>query len=122
MEAFGKNAVTNDKIIFPAAKDLYDFLKAKERAGDFDWIELKKKAKGNKAKKYGMRIQKNHLKWIPRPGEIGCVMRGDIKEYNAMPGISTWHRFVAVDDETPEGVLYVSENSCFCFVSFCFLF
>jgi len=54
------------------------------------------------------------MEWIPRSGEVGCVMRGYVKDYQAMPGISTWHRFVAMDNDTEEGVLHVSELSCFC--------
>ena len=108
-----ENAVSGQSKSFSKAKDLYDFLKARIDAGQTKW-KIRKIKSAAKAAAYGMRLQDEEVNWIPRPGEPGCVLRGSVDLYLPMPGITSWHRFVAVNDGTDVGKLYVSDHSCFC--------
>ncbi len=103
-----ENAVLSKTYAFPTAKALYLFLQERIDRGLTLWKEIWKTR--GKTANYGLGLQWTEMNWIPRSGEVGCVLRGDVKSYSAMQGISTWHRFVATED----GKLYVSNLSCFC--------
>ena len=106
-----ENAVTGKQYSFETAKDLFEFLQSRIDEGLTKWnIKKVKKAQGEKAGAYGIRIHHEVMKWYPRPGEVGSVKRGNVLDYKSMPGISLWHRFVALEN----GDICVSDLSCFC--------